>query len=395
MDFFPFQSFKISATISLKKPLAGFVFLTLFSLKTYGTSPILDQEFHALRTELAQVYEKIARLEKRVRAEQFVPNDRAPSFSSTASTASLTSTEQTQDEEDSLFHSPNSQDDAQDPPESQDTENIRNKTREQRTLSIDKLITENEPFSTMPVPPGWVAGTVPASALVSASAVGQKPSRNETMMPGISVQQAKWLLEKREMLRARHMLAELATDQGSEEYPFAMYWLGILDMHENRLDISFSLFLKVYTHCKTDANFKIQQLCVAALLRMSQIRLRQNKITQAKTLFEHCQKRSKSLTVPLPRHILYGIREMRARMRTEMKKLKKAGKTIWDQAPPPAAKRSALIPGPKESYTPIAQPLSNVRPEESVPLLLNNAATGSERDPEKGHPSDSTEDNAY
>ncbi len=373
MDFSPFHSFKISA-VGLKKPLAGFVFLAFFPLTTHCANPSLDQEFHALRTELAQVYEKIARLENRVRVKQSV---------SAPSTASVSATEQTHDEEDQLFDSSNSQDDTQDPSESPGTERAQNQTREPKILSIDALIAGNVPFSTMPVPPGWVAGTIPASALVT-PAVGQNPPGNGPILPEISVQQAKLLLEKREMLRARHMLAELVKNHRAEDYPFALYWLGMLDLHENRLDSAFALFLSIYDHCKTNPNSEIQQLCVAALLRMAQIRLRQNKIPQARKHFEHCQKLAKSITVPFPRHILYGIRKMRA----TMKKLKKAA----EQTPAPAAELSQTA-----EQTP-AQPLPHGRPAESGPLLLNQASYGSNNGAKKGStflPSDSTEDDSY
>ncbi len=388
MNFSPFRSFKISATI-LKKPLA--VFLIFFSLKPYSATPSLDQEFHALRTELAQVYEKIARLENRARAEQSVP---VPSLAPTASTASVRTTSQPHDEEDQLFENSNGHD-SQDQPESNDSENTQNQTRAPRTLSIDELIGGNVAFSITPVPPGWVAGTVTASALVPA--VGQKPSGSVSVMPEISVQQAKLLLEKREMLRARHMLAELVRNHRAEDYPFALYWLGMLDLHENRLDSAFALFLNIYDQCKSNPNSEIQQLCVAALLRMAQTRLRQNNILQAKKHFEHCQKLAKSITIPLPRHILYGIRKMRA----TMKKLKKA----VEQSPAPAIETAESCPSPapavvtagtKELHKPIAQPLPHGIPAESGPLLLTNVSDGLERGPEKEptvSPSHSTEDN--
>jgi hypothetical protein len=352
MDFSAVHSFKIWSP-TVKKPLA--VFLTLLS-PTHGASPSLDQECHALRTELAQVYEKIARLEQKAREAQSAP---------AASTAYVRPTPQTQDEEDQLFHSPEPQDQPENDPE--------NQTTEPRTLSIDGLIDGNTPFSTMPVPAGWVVGTVTTSALVPT--VGQEPSRHAPL-PKTSVPQAKKLLEKREMLGARHMLTELARNHGAADHPFALYWLGMLDLHENRLDSAFALFSNIYDHGNSNPNSDIQQLCVAALLRMAQTRLRQNQIVQAKNHFEHCQKMAKSITVPLPRHILYGIRKMRATLRTEMKALKKAPEQT------PAPEIPVLAPSTESN-----QPLSK-RPV-SGPTLSD----GSEHPPAPFLPSD--EDASY
>lgn len=394
MNFSPLFSFKISAR-HLKNPLSALVFLALFSPITRCANPSLDQEFHALRTELAQVYEKIARLEHRARAERFTP------VSSPATTAYVRPVEQTHDEEDQLFNSP----DPQDQPEKESE----NDTTAPRTLSINQFIDGTPPFSHIPVPPGWVVGTVSASALAAAP-VGPSQSRHGALAPEITVQQAKILLEKRQMQHARHILAQLVRDRHTTEYPFALYWLGILDLHENRLETAFTSFSNVYDFCKADPNSDIQQLCVAALLRMAQTRLRQKNVLDATTHYERCQNLAKSLTVPLPRHITYGIRKLRS----ALKKLKKANPSPAAERPSPEDDQGnetrgaslgpagQALPSPRmesatstESHRPISTPLNTRLPAGSGPVLVSNPSDYPSAQADPVWPSDTTEDESY
>jgi hypothetical protein len=395
MNFSPLFSFKTPAAPSLKKPWFGSVFLILFSLKIHSAPPSLDQEFHALRTELAQVYEKIARLEKKARAEQPI---------TAVSREPVMTTEHAHDEEDGLFNSPAPQDH-----ESQDSENERNQAREPRTLSVDGLIDGIPPFSHTPVPPGWVVGTVSASALASVP-VDPHQSRHGTLSPEITVQQAKLFLEKRQMQHARHILVQLVRDPHTKEHPFALYWLGILDLHENHLETAFSLFSNVYNLCKADPNSEIQQLCVAALLRMAQTRLRQNNVYDATIHYERCQNLAKSMTVPLPRHITYGIRKLRS----ALKKLKKANTPSATERRSPEedkgnetrgaslgpAGQTVAVPGMEsatstESSLPTSTPLKNMQPAGSSPVLISNPSDYPSAQAAPVLSSDATEDESY
>ncbi|MBM3631887.1 MAG: tetratricopeptide repeat protein [Alphaproteobacteria bacterium] len=377
MNFSPLFSFKISAK-NLKNPLSVLVFLTFFSPITRCANPSLDQEFHALRTELDQVNEKIARLERRVRAERFTPVSSA------------------HDEEDQWFTSPEPQDQSE--KESEDD------TTAPRTLSIDQFIAGIPPFSHIPVPPGWVVGTVSASAL--AAPVGPNQSKHGTLAPEITVQQAKLFLEKRQMQHARHILAQLVRDRHTTEYPFALYWLGILDLHENHLESAFALFSKVYDLCAVDPNSNIQQLCVAALLRMAQTRLRQNNVLDATTHYERCQNLAKSLTIPLPRHITYGIRKLRSA-------LKKANPSPSAERPNPERDQGSetrgtslgqvgQLPAPRmenatstASPRPISAPLNTRPPAGSGPVLLSNPSNDPSAQDAPVWPSDTTDDESY
>ena len=201
---------------------------------------------------------------------------------------------QNADEEDELFR-----DTQESIPSETDNQPIPNT----RILSIDDVISG---FSLMPIPSGWVMGTLPPSAPIHSLAPAHSAS----------IQQAKLFLHNKKIQNARGILVELVKNNVSSEYPFALYWLGIVELHENHLDRALDCFKKTYHASKKRSDLESQKLCVASLLRMAQTYWRQKNVSQAVKFFTLCRKKARRIHHVLPKHIQSGIKKMRIEIKT-------------------------------------------------------------------------------
>jgi len=196
-----------------------------------------------------------------------------------------------------------------------------------KLLSVDAVIAN--------IPKGWVVGTYqesappaqpPAAQPASGPSAARPAAPAETPAPSahtspeftpshrggavsLPLKRAKFLLKNKKFKKARTTFEHLTENPENPAYPFALYWLGILNLHEHHLDAAISCFKKTYLHCSASTHLDHQKLCVSALLRLTTALLRSKKKDQAESIFQQCQKQADPIRQHLSQPIQKNLQE--------------------------------------------------------------------------------------
>jgi TolA-binding protein len=189
-----------------------------------------------------------------------------------------------------------------------------------KLLSIDAVIRD--------FPQGWVVGRLPKSSTAAKPSMAPDsaannpksfttsdgtPASNPPSTPphlDSGLKYAKFFLKNQQFIKARQVFSRLVEKTSSAEYPLSMYWLGILDLYENRLPEASKWFKKTYEHCAKSKKTETQKLCVAALLRLTTALLRDKQLEPASIVFAQCQERAQPIQGILAPHIQSDISAM-------------------------------------------------------------------------------------